>query len=453
MKDDLRTIRLKLDFNIPDGDAKKSDLMSCISIYTEAYNHACSLGFHGSYTFRNDFQTTHYHQFRELYGLNSQLTCSVFSKAWESVESARALENQKYPRAPHSDQQSIRYDINKSYSIQNKFKKPKIIDGYEPQETEEEIFLRKSSKFLSINSGKNRTKLPLIIPKCYFEYFEKPWEMRSAELCVKKNDIFLHIVFLREVDVPQKTKTSRIFGVDRGVKRAAVIASTDLEYNKFHHSKEFNAKINNIKELTSRLQKAAANGSQSAKRHLRELSGRRRRFTVDYLHRLANDILRKLNKGDVLVFENLKGIRSHHTKKKRKSGKKTRTMLNSWAFAELQRILTYKALGKGVVIEIVEPAYTSQNCSKCGFCSKSNRRSQSRFKCRECEYDLDADLNGARNIAIIGQLGYMPNCRASVNEPHAKNRIEKARFLVGTTTSKDVGCVQLFGQPERLTWR
>ena len=46
----------------------------------------------------------------------------------------------------------------------------------------------------------------------------------------------------------------------------------------------------------------------------------------------------------------------------------------------------------------VNAAYTSQECSNCGFVSKENRKSQSRFACKCCNYKINADVNAARNI-------------------------------------------------------
>ena len=52
----------------------------------------------------------------------------------------------------------------------------------------------------------------------------------------------------------------------------------------------------------------------------------------------------------------------------------------------------------GVTAVEVNAAYTSQECSKCGFVSKGNRKSQSEFCCACCGYKLNADINAARNI-------------------------------------------------------
>ena len=52
----------------------------------------------------------------------------------------------------------------------------------------------------------------------------------------------------------------------------------------------------------------------------------------------------------------------------------------------------------GITTIEVNAAYTSQECSNCGFVSKENRKSQSRFACKCCNYKLNADVNAARNI-------------------------------------------------------
>ena len=52
----------------------------------------------------------------------------------------------------------------------------------------------------------------------------------------------------------------------------------------------------------------------------------------------------------------------------------------------------------GITIHEVNPAYSSQECSGCGFVSPSNRKN-SRFQCGFCHKVLKADTNGARIIS------------------------------------------------------
>jgi len=58
-------------------------------------------------------------------------------------------------------------------------------------------------------------------------------------------------------------------------------------------------------------------------------------------------------------------------------------------------------------IEIVEinPAYTSQECSSCGYVDKQNRKNTQEFECRACRNKTNAQINGSRNILKRSSLG------------------------------------------------
>ena len=47
----------------------------------------------------------------------------------------------------------------------------------------------------------------------------------------------------------------------------------------------------------------------------------------------------------------------------------------------------------------VNPTYTSQRCSECGWVRRRNRKGK-QFKCGKCGYSHDSDLNAARNISF-----------------------------------------------------
>ncbi|AWB49978.1 hypothetical protein HYN69_17030 [Gemmobacter aquarius] len=52
----------------------------------------------------------------------------------------------------------------------------------------------------------------------------------------------------------------------------------------------------------------------------------------------------------------------------------------------------------GITFSEVNPAYSSQTCSECGFVSKANRKTQSDFSYRSCGHEIHADVNAARNL-------------------------------------------------------
>jgi IS605 OrfB family transposase len=108
---------------------------------------------------------------------------------------------------------------------------------------------------------------------------------------------------------------------------------------------------------------------------------------------IVKRIVESLDSGDVIALEKLTGIRQ--TARLRK---KQRKDLHKWNFFQFEQFLTYKANARGISVEHVDARFTSQKCSVCGHISRSNRQSQSVFKCKHCEFSLDADLNASRNI-------------------------------------------------------
>lgn len=52
-----------------------------------------------------------------------------------------------------------------------------------------------------------------------------------------------------------------------------------------------------------------------------------------------------------------------------------------------------------IEIEQVNPAYTSQECSCCGYIDKNNRKDTQTFECKACGRKINAQVNGARNIS------------------------------------------------------
>jgi len=94
-----------------------------------------------------------------------------------------------------------------------------------------------------------------------------------------------------------------------------------------------------------------------------------------------------------------------------------------WAFRELKRLTTYEARAKGIAVESVRPAYTSQRCShaECGFTHEDDG---DELACQNCGKELRADYNAARNIAhryVKSQRRSGPG-RATNHSPSSRER-------------------------------
>ncbi|HEU0177491.1 MAG TPA: transposase [Blastocatellia bacterium] len=236
-------------------------------------------------------------------------------------------------------------------------------------------------------------------------------ELGSAELVYRKGNFYLHIsitIPALEVKHPQGS-----LGVDLGFSRVAVTSD-----NKFHTAKNIRHKKSCYKRTRRSLQ---ANGSKSAKRALKRVSGCERRFVADTNHCVSKQIVADAKANNQrIVLEDLNGIRE--------TGKAK--CVHEWSFAELQWMIRYKAAMAGVEVVTVSPRYTSQTCSRC--LHLGVRPSQSDFQCRDCGYQINADLNGAKSIAARHDLVVMGRyfCEypwKEVNRPEAVRSSEKKR--------------------------
>ncbi len=135
-------------------------------------------------------------------------------------------------------------------------------------------------------------------------------------------------------------------------------------------------------------------GTKAAKRRLKKLSGKERRFRSHINHCLSKaivEIAERTERG--IALEDLTHIRSRVTAKRSQ-----RSRLHSWAFGQLRAFLTYKAKRAGVPVLCVDPRNTSRQCATCGCIDKKNRPNQATFYCIACGHTTLADFNAALNI-------------------------------------------------------
>ena len=361
----IRTVKLKLKNVNPD------DLLSTFRAYTKAYNYICEIGFKDRNFNKVELHRRTYDYCRTQFGLKSELAVQVRDQAAESIKSVTKLERKKHKKfkCPKSKQTSIRL-CKGSFNI---------------------WFDRSEVSVLTLN-GRIRCKLNL--PDCFQQYFS--WRRKGATLSLKKDKLFLHIVFEKEIEDVQ-CSNDNVLGIDRGIVNIATLSDGTV------YSGEHVLQVKQrYQAIRSKLQ---SKSSRSARRHLRTLSARENRFVTDVNHCISKDIVSRCNPETVLVLEKLKDIRDRSGKLR----KTERAKVNSWSFYQLEQFLTYKALAKGCSVQYVDARYTSQKCSVCGYTVKGNRTTQSHFKCKKCGFECNADLNAAINIAN--------NFRASVNKP------------------------------------
>ena len=235
---------------------------------------------------------------------------------------------------------------------------------------------------LNLTTIEGRNKYKIKIPGYFMKY--KDWLVKGCTLGIDKSNLKLKII-VEGIDFTHNLTS--VLGIDLGLKNLAVLSNgTFIKSNYIRKIKRKYAYLR--KQLQSK-------GTRSAKRKLKCLSGRERRFIIDYNHSLSKKIA-NLCYG-ITAMENLKNIR------KGKKGKLFNRLRSNWSFYQLREFIKYKTEEFGNKLILVNPKYTSQKCYKCEYINKANRN-KGNFKCLNCNFSCSADLNASRNISHEAQL-------------------------------------------------
>ncbi|MHA1541582.1 MAG: RNA-guided endonuclease InsQ/TnpB family protein [Candidatus Hodarchaeales archaeon] len=284
-----------------------------------------------------------------------------------------------------------------------KYKKPlkQVLSGVRYNQRTFTPFLE--SGIITISTIRGRKRYPLVIPEYFHQYLLNGRITSLILYYNKRRNKIIAFLTTELPNIPVEEPTSYL-GVDRGIKRVAVCSN-----NTFYPTNHILAVKWKYQQLRKYLQ---SKGTRSAKRKLWLLSGRERRFMTDENRKIAKWICNMPY--NCIVLENIRGLKQH-SKKKKKVSKKIRRKFGNWSYYQLEQFIIEQAEKVAKTVLFVNPRYTSQKCSQCGYIAKSNRRSQSEFLCRKCFFELNADLNAARNLSNFGkaEIG-----RASVNSPN-----------------------------------
>lgn len=210
------------------------------------------------------------------------------------------------------------------------------------------------------------------------------WELRESTLHYRDGDYYLHVGVAKD-NKPQEAEGGTVLGVDLGVKTIAATSTGRMWSGGY-----LNHRRRAYENTRGSLQQT---GTESAHRTIDGIGNRESRWAEDYLHRISKALVQEAITHDcsTIAFEDLTDIR------KRMPGAK---VFHVWAFRRLYEYVKYKAAEYGIRTRQVDPAYTSQRCSKCGHTDRGNRLTQDRFCCRMCGYEIHADYNAAKNIGI-----------------------------------------------------
>jgi putative transposase len=359
----IRTIKLLL--------PKNDSLLKTLRINAQIYEQIVSIGYQNQTFNKNKLHKFTYKKIRKKYSnFPSALVQSVRDVASEALKRTK-LKKKIKPR-PYS---SLRYD-------------------------KRTIRINLRENFVTMSSVGGRQLLNFQQNKHSIKYAD--WNPIAATLSYKKGNLFLNIIVEKEAPSQLIANENEVLGIDLGLKNILVCSN-----NWFFNSKHLRKIKGKYQYLRRVLQ---SKGTASAKRKLKKISRRERRFVTDINHTLS----KKIAESDFKIFalENLSKIRM--PKKERYLGKKFNRKIGNWSFGQFGIFLAYKSEVLGKTLIQVNPRNTSRKCSRCGHIETKNRTG-STFKCIKCYFELHADLNASRNIAMLGISEYS---RLQLNQPN-----------------------------------
>lgn len=214
-----------------------------------------------------------------------------------------------------------------------------------------------------------------------------------------------YISVLAECENKTITKTGKQVGGDLGLKSLLNLSDGSKE-PLVRYDKQLEDKLHRWERKLARrrleaLKRIAFKEIQSfdeAKNYQKariQVAKLKQKITNQRLDQLQKYTTKLIKKYDVIVLEklNVKGLLKNH--------KLARAISNA-SWSKLVAILSYKCKWYGKQLIQVDPSYTSQICSECGYHSGKKTLDVREWDCPSCGTHHDRDINAARNILNKG---------------------------------------------------
>ncbi|RMF53943.1 MAG: transposase, partial [Bacteroidetes bacterium] len=252
---------------------------------------------------------------------------------------------------------------------------------------------READYTVSLSTVRGRIRVPVGVGDYQKQLLSGRKPTSAVVFKTRQGEYFIGIHVDVETPPPDFGEEHGWIGVDLGIVNIATLS--DGTAFRGEPLEQTRTRYHNTKRSLQR------KGTRGARRVLRRLSGRERRFQQVVNHEVSKRIVERAKvEGKGVRLEDLSGIRDRmHVRKSQ------RRRHHTWAFYDLRAKIEYKCALSGVPFEVVDPRYTSRRCPICGHTEKANRTSQREFRCRSCGLEANADVIGAINISLGGAAG------------------------------------------------
>lgn len=335
---------------------------------------------------KNDFKKLVYNSLltdnekRALYIIN-------LNKQWFDADNhlarkifKKVLSKNSFPSMKH-----INMQLNtKVYSIIDKFSEAEHKVSEAKHKFSETIETTKINKWIRLCT-EEKGKF-LYIPLLTNTFYDKQKGVLKNGIQLNfKNNMLSTVVLCIEKEVDVEYFGVKTIALDIGLRNLITTSEGDI------YSKGFIKKLryydNRIQKLTKELQRRGIKPKDS--KRYRDMIQCAKEFIKNESNRVINQIVKK-HKPKEIVIENLNF-------KGQNLGKQMNRLVGNFGLGTVNNKLESISKEKGITIKKVNPAYTSMQCSSCGFIHNLNRKKED-FKCLFCGLKSHADINSTKNI-------------------------------------------------------
>ena len=216
-------------------------------------------------------------------------------------------------------------------------------------------------------------------------------------LTVNKNSTGKWFVCITCTDVPMNTlhKTNKEVGIDLGLSEFATMSDGNTISNpRFFKTSQLRlakaqCKLSKLKEVNNKSYEY-----KRQKKIVTRIHEKIKNQRDNFIHQESRKVI---NNYDLIVVEDL------NINKMKEEGKypKINKSIADVAWRDFLDKLNYKAENAGRKVIKINPAYTSQTCSKCYSRQKLSLGDRI-FKCDNCKQVINRDLNASLNILRLG---------------------------------------------------
>lgn len=248
--------------------------------------------------------------------------------------------------------------------------------------------------------GKGRPKLHISLPKNFD--MSKAEHIATIDLCYNHGQWTLHFSYRYKTEATETGDS--IIGVDIG--EIHPIVSHDGADTRIFNGRYIRSLYRLRNKVLADFSRAMSQCKRHSKRWWKLTRRKWKRIQKidnqikDALHQHITKFLKYCQAKSVgtIVLGDLTGVRVTID-----FGKRTNQKLHQWACGKIMDLITYKAKALGIKVRVINEAYTSQTCPKCGNRKKPTNRN---YTC-SCGFKYHRDGVGTINIRqkYLGRLG------------------------------------------------